>query len=311
MAPDHDQNPPDTAAGISPRSILVGVDGSAPSDAALGWAAHEASLRGVGLSLVHAFAWSLLGIDARHHVGREDAHRMVADAHHRAEKIAPGVHVRSKIVTESPSPALIERSAESGLVVLGTGKRGRGGFRDLLAGSVALQVAGHACCPVVLVHAGWRPPIDDREIVVGAGGNAALQVAFTEAELRGVRLRAIRAWQPIMPAGPTGLTPTGMAVAELEQDEEKILARTLVSWRERHPDVRVVESVVCDSSRHALIEAARRAELLVVGAREHFGSLALGTTAHAVIHRITCPVLVAREHRHHPPVAGMEGEEKR
>lgn len=153
---------------------------------------------------------------------------------------------------------------------------------------------------MVLAHAGWRPPIDDREIVVGAGREAALRAAFAEAELRGVRLRVIHAWRPIMPAGPSGLTP--MTFAELERNEEKTLTRTLVPWRECHPGVRVVESVVCDSSRHALIEASRTAELLVVGARERFGTytLALGTTAYAVIHHVACPVLIAREHgRHH------------
>jgi hypothetical protein len=88
---------------------------------------------------------------------------------------------------------------------------------------------------VVLVHSGWRPPIDDREIVVGAGGEAALRAAFAEADLRGVRLRAIHAWRPIMPAGPSGLTP--MTLAELERNEERTLTRTLAPWRERHPGV--------------------------------------------------------------------------
>ncbi|MBC6463589.1 universal stress protein [Actinomadura sp. HBU206391] len=286
------------------RSILIGVDGSPPSDAALRWAAHEASLRGVGLCLVHAFAWSLFGVDVRRSLSWGEAHRMVAGAHRKAEKIAPSVHVRSEVVTDSPSIALIQRSAEAGLVVLGT--RGHGGFRDLLAGSVALQVAGHASCPVVLVHAGWRPPIDDRQIVVVVGGDTALQAAFGEAELRGIRLRAIRAWRPIMPTGPIGRTAMGAPLTEIERDEENLLIRALVPWRKQHPGVRIIESVTCDSSRHALIEASRKAELLVVGAREHFGAhtLALGTTAHAVIHHVTCPVLVAREHRHHRPWMG-------
>ncbi|MCW2943293.1 MAG: UspA protein [Actinoallomurus sp.] len=71
---------------------------------------------------------------------------MIADAHRKAEKTAVGLCVRSEIVTGSSSAALVQRSADAGLVVLGT--RGRGGLRELLAGSVALQVAGHASCPV-------------------------------------------------------------------------------------------------------------------------------------------------------------------
>lgn len=254
-------------------------------------------MRGVGLRVVHAFAGPSMIGDIGHSLDWKEAHRAVEDAHRAAEKIASELYVRSQVVRGTPSVVLIHQSAQAGLVVLG--KRGRGGFRDLLAGSVALQVAGHAFGPVVLVHAGWRPPADDREIVVGAGGDAALRAAFAEADLRGVRLRAIHAWRPIMPAGPTGLTP--MTMDELERNEEKALTRTLAPWQERHPAVRVVESVVCDSSRHALIEASRTAELLVIAARERFGiyTLALGTTAYAVIHHVACPVLIAREHRRH------------
>jgi nucleotide-binding universal stress UspA family protein len=60
----------------------------------------------------------------------------------------------------------------------------------------------------------------------------------------------------------------------------------------------VIESIVCDRARHALIEAARNAELLVIGARERWGTraLALGTTAHAIVHHVDCPILIARDH---------------
>lgn len=275
--------------------VLVGVDGSAPSEAALHWAAHEACLRGVGLRVVHAFAGP--PTDLHHGLTWEEAHQLVEESCLTAEKVAPGLHVRGRVVTQSAAVALVRLSARAGLVVLG--KHGRGGFRHLFAGSVALHVAAHADVPVVLIHLGWRPPIDDREIVVDAGGEAALECAFAEAELRGVHLRAIRAWQPVMPAGPTGLTPTGMTMDELRENEEHVLARAIDPWRAQYPDVRVVESVVCDSTRHALIRASRAAELLVIGAHEHFGThtLAPGTTAHAVIVHVTCPTLVAREPR--------------
>lgn len=278
------------------RSILVGLDGSDSSEAALEWAAHEATRRGAGLFLVHVYPWSLLGVssDPSRSVGWEGAQRLVADARARAEKIAPEVHVRTKVVTDSPAAALVQRSATAGLVVLGA--RGRGGFRELLAGSVALQVAGHAACPVVLVRAGWRPPIADREIVVGVGTDEALAAAFAEADLRGVPLRAVRAWRPVMGVTPAGVTPMGETLADIARYEEKVMRRALAPWREKYPDVRVAESLVCDSARHALAEASEAAELLVIGAHDHFGvhALALGTTAHAVVHHAVCPVLVAR-----------------
>jgi nucleotide-binding universal stress UspA family protein len=286
------------------RPILVGLDGSEPSSAALEWAAREALLRDTGLDILHAFPWPLLGVplDPRRTDAWQGAERLVAQAGARAGDILPGERVHGEVVTDSAARTLIDRSADATLIVVGT--RGRGGFRELLVGSVALQVAGHAVCPVVLVHAGWRPPVDAREIAVGVGTDAALAAAFAEADLRGVNLRAVRAWQPPL-GGSGGLTPmvadgsipTELDLRQYERVAEAHLTGALTPWRTRFPKVRIAESVVCDRARHVLIEISEHVELLVIGAHDQTGphSLALGGTAHAVLHHATCPVLVARQ----------------
>lgn len=279
------------------RTILVGLDHSEPADAALEWAAREACVRHTGLLLVHAFPWPLVGVplDPRQTDAWEGAQTMLAEARRKAGEWISVEEVRTEVVTESPSAALIERSAEAELAVLGM--RGHGGFHELIVGSVALQVAGHASCPVVLTHAGWRPPVDAREIVVGVGADAPLAVAFAEAELRGVRLRAIRAWQTLPPWGTGGVTPMVSPVPEVERYVREHLTRTLAPWRDKYPDVRVTESLVCETPRRALADAAAKAELLVIGARDRSGKHgpALGSTAHGVMHHAPCPVLVAHQ----------------
>ena len=62
----------------------------------------------------------------------------------------PAVDVRTSIEEGSPAKVLIERSAESDLLVVG--HRGHGGFAGMLLGSVSQHLVAHAHCPVVVVR---------------------------------------------------------------------------------------------------------------------------------------------------------------
>lgn len=144
--------------------VVVGVDGSALSDEALGWAYEEASLRGAPLVAVHAWSDSdteSVFAEARAYFEWEP----LADSEARvlAERIAgwgekyPDVAVEQVVVRDKPRHALLERSGRAQLVVVGS--RGRGGFRGLLLGSVSQAMIHHADCPVLVV----RPHADERE----------------------------------------------------------------------------------------------------------------------------------------------------
>jgi nucleotide-binding universal stress UspA family protein len=142
---------PDRAAD----RVVVGVDGSPLSDAALGFAFEEASLRGLGLTAVHA--WSEPAVaDATlplvYDLGdlRDRAARLLSESLAGWREKYPDVDVLSQIVRGRPARVLVEAAAGAALLVVGS--RGRGGFTGLLLGSVSNAVLHHAAAPVAIVH---------------------------------------------------------------------------------------------------------------------------------------------------------------
>jgi len=147
------------------RSIVVGVDGSEASRAALDWAIEEARLRGATCLLVHAYEFGVAA--AGWAPGRaleqieKDAEWVLDAAVERAR--AGGVPVQHRLELGAAAQVLIAASADADLLVVGT--RGRGGVASTLLGSVSTACVHHAHCPVVVVpllrmsaHAG-----EDRE----------------------------------------------------------------------------------------------------------------------------------------------------
>jgi nucleotide-binding universal stress UspA family protein len=140
------------------RWIVVGVDGSAGSDAALEFAIEESALRGLPLRIV--CAWEL---DALEHAGAafvpsaelvtevEERARDVRDAALATAERAGSARVEALAVEGHPARVLAEQARDARLLVIGT--RGRGGFSSLLLGSVSQSVVHHAACPVTIVPA--------------------------------------------------------------------------------------------------------------------------------------------------------------
>ena len=142
--------------------IVVGFDGSAPAEAALRWAAAEATLRGVELHVVRA--WGLVDELAAALSGREDVSGPVppvseleANALRRLEDDVTALlpaddrpAVRYHAVQDHPVEALLEAAARAELLVVGP--RGRGRMAELVLGSVSLACVHRAACPVVVVH---------------------------------------------------------------------------------------------------------------------------------------------------------------
>jgi nucleotide-binding universal stress UspA family protein len=137
--------------------IVVGVDGSPESRAALRWAVAEARLRGARLEAVHV--WSFPIVPGRE-LGpsyvipieelREDAKETLDLV--LAEEGVEGVNVERAVVEGNPADVLVEAAREADLLVVGS--RGHGGVAGLLLGSVSRQCAHHAACPVVIVRRG-------------------------------------------------------------------------------------------------------------------------------------------------------------
>lgn len=145
------------------RTIVVGVDGSDGSVTALRWAVEEAERVDARVEAVIAWTYPYVAtvpgvvspVFAVDDV-EADARALLDDAVDRAlEGRGTEVTIDRRVEAGPAARALIERSAEADLLVVGT--RGHGGFVGLLLGSVSEQCAHHAKCPVVIVP----PPGDD------------------------------------------------------------------------------------------------------------------------------------------------------
>ncbi|MEW6153195.1 MAG: universal stress protein [Actinomycetota bacterium] len=144
---------------MSEPRIVVGVDGSEPSGAALRWAVSEAELRGASVEAVLAWRYPSLtfvpGIVAPPVFAREDLEAGArAELDHAVDQALAGVGtpvgVARVVVEGAAAEVLLARSHGADLLVVG--HRGRGGFAGLLLGSVAQQCAAHGVCPVVVVR---------------------------------------------------------------------------------------------------------------------------------------------------------------
>jgi nucleotide-binding universal stress UspA family protein len=141
--------------------IVVGVDSSEGAKAALRFALEEAKLRRATLRVVHAWQFGYIGVRGIEGltpvVGADlgDLHRtaeVALDAvMHEVVPDSDGVVVERRVSEGAPATVLVDESREADLLVVGS--RGHGGFAGLLLGSVSQQVAHHAACPVVIVHA--------------------------------------------------------------------------------------------------------------------------------------------------------------
>ncbi|WP_242608934.1 universal stress protein [Actinomadura formosensis] len=282
--------------------IIAGVDGSDPSLLAVDWAADEAARRDMPLHLVYAVTSWLFDVP-----GDPDAaevrrlllaggQEIVDAAVARARGRVPGLEVTGEQSGGQPARVLIERAAGEAMLV--TGSRGKGGLTGLALGSVAMQVASHARCPVVVVRE--TGPSAHGEIVVGVDGSeaaaGAVGFAFEAASLRGARLRAVMAWSYPVSTGPGDMQPLVYDRGLVEEEERRVLAEALAGWRAEHPDVEVVAEAVRGRAVRTLAEASAHADLLVVGSRGRggFSGLLLGSVGHAMLHRAHCPVAVIR-----------------
>ncbi|SCL32366.1 Nucleotide-binding universal stress protein, UspA family [Micromonospora rhizosphaerae] len=283
-------------------AVVVGVDGSEPALRAVRLAAGEAARRHRPLRVVHGFIWPLLRVPVNPPAEappggglRHQAEELVAAAVAEAEAAAPGVRVSGEIIDGEAAAVLLGESPTATMIVLGD--RGLGGFAALVVGSVAIQVASYADCPVMVARGEERAA---GPIVVGVDGSslsrAAVGFAADEAAVRGTRLHALLAYTHPISGGPGDMQPLVYEENQLRGEEDRILAESLTGLVERHPEVPVTREVVRGRPVKVLTEASRDAQLVVVGrqGRGALGGLLLGSVSQGVLHHATCPVAVVR-----------------
>jgi nucleotide-binding universal stress UspA family protein len=136
------------------RRIVVGVDGSVPSKAALGWAIRQAKLTGAVVDAVIAWhypaTYGYSGYVADYTDYSELAAKVVAATIAEVSGPAGPVEVRPTVVEGNPAAVLLAASEGADLLVVGS--RGHGGFVEALLGSVSQHCVHHAACPVVILR---------------------------------------------------------------------------------------------------------------------------------------------------------------
>jgi nucleotide-binding universal stress UspA family protein len=283
--------PFEEAALIKTR-IVVGVDGSAGSTAALRWAAAEAGLRQAELRVLTAYhrhrAGEFFTGAQRRPAVDEGAAAVLHAAVTQARAIAPDVDVRGVALPGYAVPMLLH--AAEGAALLVVGDRTNRGVPGLPFGSVASQVATHARCSVVVVRG--RPGADAGPVVVGVDdGPAAATIigrAFEEAALGGAPLIAVT-------AQTGGRPPAGSGASTAEAVLGSDLDNQLDPWREKYPGVPAERDVVAGRPDKVLVHHSRQARLVVVGPRRHgFEGVLLGSVGTRLLQRSDCPVLIAR-----------------
>jgi nucleotide-binding universal stress UspA family protein len=288
--------------------IVVGLDGSPESRAAVDWAAREARRRGLPLRLVTAWIWRPVDVPSAQEseAQKQWARYMLNAAKEDLEERYPELPITAEQVPDLPTRALLEQAEGAEMLVLGS--RGRGAIAGFLLGSVGQQVLTRAHVPVVLVRAHktdaaqGAPAADEDggEVVVAIQdrdepAGELLDFAFAVAAARGATLRAVHAWSrpPVFAYNP-GAVPMGDEDGGMEARVEKELLEALTPWRQRYPQVEVVHTIDLATAAETVLQAARNAALVVVGRRTHRPALGMriGPVTHGVIHHAAAPVAV-------------------
>ena len=139
--------------------IVVGVDGSVPSKAALAWAVRQAKLTGAVVEAITAWEFpTTYGYPAASvGVSWEDlAEQIAISAIGEVAEDAQPVKIIPQVLEGNAAEILAKESAGAELLVVGS--RGHGAFAEALLGSVGQHCVHHATCPVVVI----RDSVTDR-----------------------------------------------------------------------------------------------------------------------------------------------------
>jgi nucleotide-binding universal stress UspA family protein len=273
--------------------VVVGVDGSGASLAAVELAAEEAMARVAPLTVVHVRGESVR-YGGGHVEAPEEARRVVALAVGRAQSEHPGLSVTARLVPGEPAAVLADLSRGASLLVVGHRGSGTAPGR-----SIAARVVRRAQVPVI-VHR----PLDDahavtlpRPVLVGvdeARSEPAVEFAFAEAALRGTSLLAVHVWSCPGDTGPIQSGPFGYDFTRAHDEADALLTEALWRWARKYPEVRVHRAV-----RHsldvpvALTAASRAVQLAVIGSGRLDPARPLpGSAFQALLYRGGCPIAV-------------------
>lgn len=292
---------PDTAR-TGTTGVVIGVDGSPTSGAALTWAAREAQARGVDLTVVFALHMPLISVpfSGAAYVPpspemEAQAQRVLDAAAAQVAEAAPSVAVATVLRIGPPAQVLLDAAETADLLVVGT--RGLGAIGSAFLGSVSGRLASRATAPVIVVPADADTPLDG-PVVVGVDGSAhgdeALRFGLDEAARRDVGVVVVSAYQ-VPPSAMAFVEVVQEALSTLHDAAESVAADAVQGARDAGlVSVPVEVRVVDGPAAEAIRAAAEGAGLVVVGSRGRgeIRGMLLGSVSHAVLAHAPWPVAV-------------------
>jgi nucleotide-binding universal stress UspA family protein len=297
-------------------SIVVGIDGSPSSDAALSWAVDQAALEKRPLTIVHAqepmsflgagFMASASGVDYTALMDEAGAYSraLLTTATAAALDRHPQLTVHQVLTRTDPRTTLLDLGTTAAMIVVGS--RGRGPVASLLLGSVSVSVSKHATCPVV-VHRAMPTDSPRHGILLGVDGTdssmPAIEFAYRMASWRALPLTVLHCYWDADLVAPRG---TGAKMTDTDS-EQALVAESLSGMAEKFPEVRVQVRLTRGFADMHLVTGSYDYDLLVIG---HRPLPALDD----IVHRSVAPTVV--EHAHGPvpvvpsvrSIAGPDGD---
>lgn len=276
--------------------LILALDDSAGSDAAVDWVISRSDTRELDLELTIVKETVRLPHGERMVLSSTPFEELLHRVAGRILASRPVLTARLVVREGHPARALIAASERAELLVLGSDRPGA--LVGLVNGTVPLQVASRARCPVVVVPrdraggsgrvvCGWT---DD------GTGDAALEFAAREARASGESLHLVHAWRvPLLAeSGVTAIGAAELALDEVAAAAASALEEAARGVRAAHPGLEVTTEVASGSAPRAIVDAGRDASLVVVGShgRSALGGLLLGSVSHDVLLALPAPVAV-------------------
>ena len=276
--------------------VLVGVDGSAAANDALGWAAELARRADLELTAARVFVPTQAEVPPERD---EELHaQQRAELETWCEALPDTVPVATPALLDGDVPdALLEATRRHGADLLVVGGRGAGGFAHLHVGSAAHHLAHHTTVPLAIVPRSGAGPVE--HIVIGVDGSpgslAAVEFCAELADRLGVGVSAVYAFEPFAEWVPAN-DPGGwhrMAEDDLRgwtaPVEKAGVDLDLLVDRDVHP-VAAIERMV----------AAHPGSIAAVGTRGlgGFSGLRLGRVPLQLVHHTGAAVIVVPETEH-------------
>jgi nucleotide-binding universal stress UspA family protein len=286
--------------------IVVGIDGSAGSRAAMAWALEEAGYRDAAIEAVYAWQWPALAYGSPGFVPPMPSHDEIdADGQVVLDQVladlprATEIKVHLRVCDGPPAPALSLIAGELDVTTVVVGSRGHGVVAGLLLGSVSHTLTHHCLKPLVIVHPFATATVGSAphsRVVVGVDGSetadTALRWAASEARLRGAALQVVVAWSDSGVIFPIEFPLGGSPPTSLHSAAQAIVERCVDALDS--PDLVIERSVVEGRPAPVLIDLAASADLLVVGRRGlgRAQETIHGSVSHVCAHRSPVPVAI-------------------